>query len=76
MDPLDHTHFHSVIRAGAASLPRDPEMRILSPSSFGMAVAFHLGLLLILVTAALLKPDSHPPIAIQAELILPDLAYT
>ena len=76
MDPLDHTHFHSVIRAGAASLPRDPEMRILSASSFGMAAGFHLVVVAILVTAALLKPESHPPIAIQAELILPDLAYT
>ncbi|MDI9409368.1 MAG: TonB family protein [Candidatus Pacebacteria bacterium] len=76
MDPLDHTHFHSVIRAGAASLPRTPEMRILSPRSYGMAVGFHLVIVIIMVIAALLKPKANPPIALEAEIIIPGLTLT
>ena len=69
------THFHSVVRPGAATLERKPEMRVLDAKSYGLAVAVHTGLALVIAIAAWAKPVHRPPPYLEAEIYFSNLTY-
>jgi protein TonB len=70
MDPLDMVHFHSVIRPGAATIARTPEMRALGRRSYLFAVSVHLSWVILILIAMLLKPDLSPPQAIEVSIVM------
>lgn len=63
-------HFHSVIRPGAATLARTPELRALDTKSYGFAIGVHGVCVLIFVLAALVKPDLKPPPPIEVAIVV------
>lgn len=63
-------HFHSVIRPGAATIARTPEMRALGSRSYLFAVSIHLSWIVLILLAMLLKPDRSPPQAIEVSIVM------
>jgi TonB family protein len=70
MDPLDMVHFHSVIRPGAATIARTPEMRALDTRSFLFACSVHLTWMLVLALSFLLKGDPTPPPPMEVSIVV------
>lgn len=63
-------HFHSVIRPGAATITRVPEMRALAGRSFLFATSVHASWVMIIILSMLLRGDPEPPVPLEVSIVM------